>query len=159
MTATAPVTTAPHRRCRAAAPTVVTGVIAVIAGGLVAAIEAHRPVVPLVWMSAYLVLVVGVAQIVFGAGQAGLARQVPGTGLVSAQWLLFNLGNTGVIGGTLIMWFPLVAVGTALFVVGIVLFFVGTRHSEHRLWRAGYWLLLTLLLVSSIVGLLLSAHG
>lgn len=91
----------PELRWRAARPFAWLGIAAVITGGLVAAAVAHAPVQKLVWMSAYLVLIVGVAQIVFGAGQAALSSPVASPGWIAGEWIVFNLGNAGVIAGTL----------------------------------------------------------
>jgi hypothetical protein len=59
--------------------------------------------------------VVGAAQIVFGAGQAWLPERAPSPGWVAGEWIIFNLGNAGVIAGTLAASFGGVAAGTALF--------------------------------------------
>ncbi|HEX7380853.1 MAG TPA: hypothetical protein VF265_01735 [Nevskiaceae bacterium] len=146
----------------AAAPFVITGTLAIVAGGLVAAAVAHRPVQPMVWMSAYLVLIVGVAQFAFGTGQAWLTREASlVTLLIAAQWLVFNLGNAGVIVGTLTRSYPLVVAGTILFAVGIALFLVGTRHAHAGSGLYAYRTVLGLIFLSSLVGLALSArtHG
>ncbi|MGH8129146.1 MAG: hypothetical protein ACRETC_12460 [Gammaproteobacteria bacterium] len=144
-------------RRQAALPFAVLGGVAIIAGGLVAAAVARHPAQHLVWMSAYLVLIVGVAQCVFGVGQALLSQRAPSRALVWVEWIVFNLGNAGVIAGTLLGGFVLVFVGTALFAAGIVLFLVATHGSWRAGWLAGYRLLLGLILVSSLVGLALSA--
>ncbi len=148
-----------HARWRAARPFAWLGVAAVIAGGLVAAAVAHRPMQQLVWMSAYLVLIVGVAQIVFGAGQAWLSERAPSPGWVAGEWIVFNLGNAGVIAGTLAGSFGGVAAGTALFALGAALFLWGTRGGVRGGWLLGYRLLLGLVLLSSLAGLALSLHG
>ncbi len=142
-------------RWRTAQVFVATGAAAIIGGGLVAAAVAHSPVQRLVWMSAYLVLIVGVAQIVFGAGQASLTTRQPNPGWVATEWLVFNVGNAGVIAGTLFGSFALVLVGTLLFAAGVALFLVGTRGSV-RGWLIGYRILLGLIFASSLVGLGLS---
>ena len=98
------------------------GVAAIIAGGLVAAAVAHRPAEHPVWTSAYLVLIVGVAQIVFGAGQAWLSERLPATGWIAGEWIAFNLGNAGVIAGTVLGSFRMVLAGTVLFAAGIAAF-------------------------------------
>lgn len=144
-------------RWRVARPFVMFGVAAVIAGGMVAAAVAHRPVQLMVWMSAYLVLIVGVAQVVFGAGQAWLTARSPGATWVATEWVIFNLGNAGVIAGTLAGSFALVLLGTALFAVGVALFLAGTRGGARRGWLGAYRALLGLIFVSSLVGLALSA--
>jgi hypothetical protein len=146
-------------RARAAWPFLALGGAAIIGGGLVAAIQAHQPVQVLVWMSAYLVLVVGVVQIVFGAGQAWLSGRAPAVGWIAAEWVVFNLGNAGVIAGTLCDRFAWVLAGTALFAAGILLFLLGTRGAVRRGWAVGYRVLLGLILLSSLVGLALSIRA
>lgn len=152
-------TPATNARWRAARPFAWLGVAAIVAGGLVAAAVAHRPVQHLVWMSAYLVLIVGVAQIVFGAGQAWLSEPVPPPGWVAGEWAVFNLGNAGVIAGTLAGSFGLAAAGTALFAVGVALFLWEVRGGTRNGWLLGYRILLGLVLLSSLVGLALFLHA
>lgn len=144
---------------RAAWPFLALGAVAIVAGGLVAAVQAHQPVQALVWMSAYLVLVVGVAQIVFGAGQAWLSERAPAAAWIATEWVVFNLGNAGVMAGTLYGRFVWVLAGTALFAAGILLFLLGTRGAARRGWAAGYRVLLGLMFVSSLVGLALSIRA
>jgi len=142
-------------RWRAARPFAWLGVAAIIAGGLVAAAVAHRPMQPVVWMSAYLVLIVGVAQIVFGAGQAWLSERPPSNYWIAGEWIALNLGNGGVIAGTLLGSFGMILTGTALFATGIGLLLLGTRGPV-RGWLIGYRILLGLVFASSLVGLALS---
>ena len=132
------------------------GVAAIIAGGLVAAAVAHRPAEHPVWTSAYLVLIVGVAQIVFGAGQAWLSERLPATGWIAGEWIAFNLGNAGVIAGTVLGSFRMVLAGTVLFAAGIAAFLLGTRGTIRGGWLAGYRILLGLVFLSSLAGLALS---
>ena len=132
------------------------GVAAIVAGGLIAAAVAHHPAEHPVWMAAYLVLIVGVAQIMFGAGQAWLSERLPGTGWVAGEWIVFNLGNVGVIAGTLLGSFRVIVAGTVLFAAGIAAFLLGTRGSTRGGWLPGYRILLGLILLSSLAGLALS---
>lgn len=152
-------TSDPCSHVRAARPFFALGGAAIIAGGLVAATEAHQPVQVLVWMSAYLVLIVGVAQIVFGVGQAWLSERAPTTPWIAAEWVVLNLGNAGVIAGTLCDRFAVVLVGTLLFAASIALFLLGTRGHARRGWLTGYRVLLGLIFLSSLVGLALSVQA
>jgi hypothetical protein len=54
---------------RRAWPLLAPGVLGVISGGLIAAAVSHAPTSGTVWLAAYLVLVVGVAQLALGLGQ------------------------------------------------------------------------------------------
>ena len=159
-------TTDAATRWRAASPFLALGGAAVIAGGLLAAVvglpgtaTANLPLRHLAWASAYLVLIVGVAQIVFGAGQAWLSARVPETRWVAGEWLVFNLGNAGVIAGTLCARFWMVLIGTFLFAAGIALFLLGTRGGARGGWLVAYRVLLALIFLSSLVGLALALGG
>jgi hypothetical protein len=72
--------------------------------------------------------------------------------------VIFNLGNAGVIAGTLAGSFDLVAAGTALFALGIALF-LRVRGGTHRAWLLAYRILLGLIFLSSLVGLGLTLHA
>lgn len=145
-----------NTQTRSALPFLVTGILAVIAGGMIAAGAAHAPTPAWVWASAYLVLVVGVAQCIFGIGQSHLATHVPSPRLVATEWTALNFGNAGIVVGTLGSEFTLVLAGTALFVLALGLFFTGVRHSSRRIVTALYRLALLLLLASALTGLFLS---
>ena len=140
----------------ASRPFLVVAFIAVIAGGLVSAVTAHDPQRAMMWLSAYLVLVVGVAQAAFGLGQALLARVPPGAGFRWLQCALFNAGSALVIASQLIPMHALVYPGTVLFGVSTALFLVGTRHGRHPRWLWAYRGLLGFLALSSLVGIGLS---
>ena len=143
-------------RAVAALPFVALGVAAVIAGGATAAAVAYQPTEHLVWMVAYLVLVVGVMQCAFGAGQAWLAQDPPPGRVTWGQWGVFNLGNAGVSAGTLGDRFGLVAGGTLLFVLAIAWFLYGVRAVRWRGWGIAYRVLVGLIFASSLVGLVIS---
>lgn len=148
-----------RNRLVAARAFLLTAVLALLLAGIVAAATARAPSQPLVWMVAYLVLVAGVAQGVLGLGQAWLPRQVPAPAWRAGEWWLFNLGNLGVIAGTLRGWPLLVTAGTLAFVAALLMFLRGTRGAN------GSWLLhafRTVLVVTSMgacVGLALSFAG
>lgn len=135
------------------------GTAAILAGGATAAAIAYHPTGHLVWMVAYLVLVVGVMQWVFGAGQAWLAARPPSPAAVWSQWLLFNLGNAGVVAGTLCDRTGLVTAGTLAFVLALAWFLYGVRETRQRGWGMAYRLLLGLVGLSACVGLVISAVG
>lgn len=142
---------------KTAAPFVFFGVTAVIAGGLVSALTATAPTRQIAWLVAYLVLVVGVAQIGLGAGQAWLAVHRIGGGLLVAQFLGFTLGNAGVATGTMLSLPALVDAGGILLIVSLVLFLWGVRRSHRGGWlRHVYRALVILLLVSIPIGLVLA---
>lgn len=139
----------------------VPGVLAVVAGGLLAAVIAPAPTERATWAVAYLVLVWGVAQVGLGVGQ-GLCVGRLSTGLVVAQVTGWNVGCAAVVVGT-VSGVPAVADGGgALLVVTLILLARGLAGGPARR-RAGvpswarwsYGLLITVLLVSIPVGLIL----
>ncbi|MDZ7786918.1 MAG: hypothetical protein U5K73_01890 [Halofilum sp. (in: g-proteobacteria)] len=137
----------------------VPGVIGVITGGLIAAAVAHAPTSAMVWLVAYLVLVVGVAQLALAIGQALLTSPAVGTAQIRFESLLFNLGSAGVMAGTVGGSFPLVVAGALLFfgALGAFLFAV---HGIRRGYAAhAYRALIAFLAISALVGLLLSARS
>lgn len=148
-------------RVAAAAPFASLAGLAIIGAGGMAAAIAYHATEPLVWAVAYLVLVVGVMQLVLGVGQAWLAVRAPGPRMAWGQWIVFNLANAGVIGGTLVRNTTMVAAATALFAIALAWFLVGVRRCRHRGWAIAYRSALALVLVSACVGLAISAisHG
>ena len=108
-------------RTAAALPFVAVGIAAVIAGGATAAAVAYQPTEHLVWMVAYLVLVVGVMQCAFGAGQAWLAQDPPPGRVTWGQWGVFNLGNAG--------WGPLPIIVLVAFIL------TGRARANGGVWR------------------------
>lgn len=144
-------------RLSAAMPFLVIATLAIVGAGVVAAASAHAPTQPLMWMVAYLVLVVGTAQAALGMAQAWLSLSPPSPSFRITQFILFNAGNAGVIGGTLCSYWPLVLVGTLLFTIALAMFL-------HNSWTArGGWpihvyrLLLAILFAGATVGIVLSA--
>lgn len=148
-------------RWRTASSFVIFGFAAIAAAGLLAAVTASIPQRQILWAIAYLVLVVGIAQIGLGAGQAWLAERPIGAPLLTAQFVAFNLGNAGVIGGTFADTSLLVDAGGAALVVSLILFVRGTRASTTSWLKTVYWILLVILIVSIPIGLILShlRHG
>lgn len=141
---------------------VVFGIASVIAGGLISALFASNPDEQAAWLVAYLVLVVGVAQVGLGAGQAWLANREPRRSMVAVEFIAYNLGNAGVIVGTLVQQPFIVDIGGVALVVALVLLLWNVRGRGAGGWlRYLYWLLIAILAVSIPVGLVLSflRHG
>ncbi len=151
-------TTEVYERWMPALPFMALGAISIVAGGLLAAVTAISPTRHATWAAAYLVLVVGVAQLGIAAGQALLAPRIPSRRLVLAELLTWDIGNAGVIAGTVMDRVALVDLGGALLAISLVLFIYGARgHSGERRWLLyGYRLLITIVLVSIPVGLVIS---
>ena len=138
-------------------PFVLVGVVGIVAGGLVAAVSRPLGWDHGSWASAYLVLVVGVAQIGLGAGQAAFATSTVPKSRIQAQLALVNGASALVIGGTLLDSPITVTVGCALFVAALVLFASSAATGGvERSFRLLYVALLVLLIVSTPVGIALS---
>lgn len=134
------------------------GVIAVIAGGLVAAATGPTGFTHGSWVAAYLVLVAGVSQVGLGVGQALLAAVPPSGRRRAWQLVVYNAANTAVLLGTLISSVAVVVAGGALLLLELALFLAAVRHPRTHSWHlAIYRLLLAILGVSVPVGIVLSA--
>lgn len=142
-------------RLRTAWAFLAVALLAMLVAGFAAAATAHTPTRHIMWMVAYLVLVVGLIQAALGLGQSMLSTQLPSRHLVIGECVLFNSGNAGVIMGTLLAWPALVAVGTVIFATSLLLFLLGIRRA--RGWPAHVFRgLLLLACASAIVGVSLS---
>ncbi|HET8554236.1 MAG TPA: hypothetical protein VFL78_05360 [Rhodanobacteraceae bacterium] len=137
----------------------VAALAALLVAGFTAAAVAHAPTRSLVWMVAYLVLVAGVAQGVLGLGQALLPARLPSTRWRIGEWVLFNLGNVGVIFGTLWTSMAWVAVGTVLFVASLVAFLCGVRGAGRGWLLLAFRAVLVMTCLGACVGLGLTLAG
>ena len=151
----APVRGASCERINSAVPFLMVSALAIVGGGVLAAAMAHAPSRKLLWTVAYLVLVVGASQAVFGVGQAMLATRATSVSARVAEWTMFNLGNAGVIGGTLWPSRPLLWVGTLLFAASLAVFLFATRGGRRDWVIFAYRTLLVLIGGSAVVGLVL----
>jgi hypothetical protein len=134
------------------------GAVATIAGGIVAAITGPTGWDHGSWVAAFLVLVVGVGQISLGIGQAVCADRLPTRRRRVLQAGLLNTGSALVIAGTLTAMPVGVTVGGVLLFIALVSFRRSRPgHGVASVWLARvYTLLLTLLIVSTPVGLVMA---
>jgi hypothetical protein len=134
------------------APFVGVGVVAIVAGGLVAAVSRPTGWSDGPWVAAYLVLVAGVGQVGLGAGQAMYAGSPCSRRRVRAQLALLNGSSLLVVGGTLAAAPALVTVGSALLLGALVSFAraTGGRGGGRRAWL--YLALLAVLIGSIPIG-------
>lgn len=148
-------------RWRASLPFFLMGALGIIGGGVAAAVTRPTDWHLGSWCAAFLVLVVGVAQIGLGAGQAALSPTAATRSLVLAEFLAWNLGSAAVIVGTLVDSPAVVSIGSIVFLAAIALATFGARgHSgltgRARLLLHAFRALLVLLLVSTPIGIVLS---
>ena len=146
---------------RFSGPFFATGALAIIGGGIASAIAAQDPSYLASWAVAYLVLVVGVAQIALGAGLAEFGQGNPAIHSLRSIFALFNLGNAGVLAGTLLQdrvshSVLLVDLGSLL-LAGALLLGIGiARGAPPSRLRSLYYLLAIGLLISMFIGILLA---
>lgn len=159
MTVSAP--SGPAARRAAASPFVWMGVAGAVAGGVLAAATAYSPTFHASWATAYLVLVVGVAQVGLGVGQAFMAEQVPSAAIVTSEFLLFNLGNAAVLVGAILDTNWLTDVGGLLLLPPLVMMLLSVRRRSAgpRVAVVAYRTLMVVLLVSIPTGLVLARLG
>ncbi|NMR18959.1 hypothetical protein HIR71_01750 [Cellulomonas fimi] len=141
---------------------VLVGLIAVVAGGLVAAVTGPTGLAAGSWMAAYLVLVAGVAQAGLGVGQALLAAVPPSAPRTGRQLVLYNAAGIAVLIGTVTEAVLVVVAGGAMLFAALCHFLAAARRPRTHAWYlAVYRALLAVLGVSIPVGLVLSAvrHG
>lgn len=146
-------------RWRVARPFVLVGVVGVLIGGLVAAVTGPLDLRHGSWAAAYLVLVVGVAQAVFGAGRAWLpaVTTVPRARLL-LELAAWNVGSLAVVAGTLLEQVWLVVAGSVLLVVALMSWAASVRtfRQEQRAAATAYLLFVVFLILSVLVGIGLS---
>lgn len=137
-------------------PFAVIAGLAIILGGVLSAVVALHPTRHPVWASAYLVLVVGVAQFLLAFGQSQLAAKPTNVVLITIEWIVWNFGNAIVIYGTFVYSTALVIVGSILMAISLALFAYGTRHARDRILGYLYRVFLVFVLLSSLVGIAIS---
>ncbi len=142
-------------------PFAVIGAMGIIGGGVAAAVTGPTDWNQGSWVAAFVVLVVGVAQVGLGFGQGALGPTVPSWRLVAAQAATWNVGCAWVIVGTLVSSPVVVAIGSAVFLAALIMAALAVRgHSTltgaTRIMLMVYRLLLVVLLVSTPIGMVLS---
>lgn len=139
-----------------------TGVLAIVTGGLLSAFFARQPSTFVMWASAYLVLVVGLAQVLFGTA----AGKLPGVDARPANWLVyaqFNAGNALVIASTAMKYaghgqhLGVTAVGSTLVVAGLALFAWVLRVAPSSRLKTGAYVVIVVLAVATPIGMVLAA--
>ena len=130
----------------------------IVAGGLVAAVDAARPFAHGSWLAAYLVLVGGVAQIGLGAGRLALPAPPPPARSWRLQSICWNTGNAAVAGGVLAGSLTVVVVGSVPLLVALGGFAGGARAAWPlaRVHTLAYEAFVLMLAVSVVIGCVLA---
>lgn len=137
---------------------VVLGILAIICGGVLSAFTAAQPTPFTAWTSAYLVLVVGVAQVGFGLlGHSLVQRHRHIVAWLS--FVLYNFGSLAVIEAVHskpITSIPLVMdAGGACIILAILVLLYGVYGAKWS-WRLGVFYLVCLVIAVSVpIGMVL----
>lgn len=139
----------------------IISVLAIIAGGLVAAFSAKRPSRVASWASAYLVLVVGIIQL--GLAVAWQALAGASSSLALAAFIIYNLGNASVLAGTIYKarlkrYSLVVNCGGALLALAMVLLLLAPNYAKFSWPLAAFVALAIIILVSMPIGLTISSR-
>jgi hypothetical protein len=137
----------------------VLSILAIVAGGLISAFSARNPTRLTSWMSAYLVLVAGLVQFGLITIWAGLGS--PSGGIMLMALLAYNLGNIGVLAGTMekaraAYYVRLVDLGGILLALALILMLWAVRQSGFSWTMAEFVALVLIILISMPIGLVLS---
>lgn len=142
-------------------PFAVAGCGAIVAGGVLAsAIAAPAPTRHGVWAVAYLVLVLGVGQLVIGAGQALLAAEPPTPGWAAISAAGFNVSGAAIVLGVVTDRVVVFDLGSALLLIVLAGALYRVRRSAQHGWALwAYRVFITALVVSIPIGMLITTAG
>lgn len=139
------------------------GTVSVIVGGLIAAVSRPLDWSYGSWVSAYLVLVTGVAQFVLGVGQDHLTDHLSERPLrrrtIWTEIAGLNIGSAAVISGTLMSRPWIVDVGGLLIFIALVQALLAVRGVPSGVLAVLYRLIIGIVIVSIPVGLVLAHLG
>lgn len=140
-----------------ARPFVVLGTIGVVGGGLLSAAIAPTPSYHGSWAVAYVVLVVGVAQVVLGVAQTAVTDGSVRGRMVVTQAVCWNVGSAATITGTLLGIAPILYFGAVLQIFTLALFLLATRHLRRERTLLIMRVIIVILIISAPVGIILQA--
>lgn len=139
----------------------ITGGLAVLAGGSLSAGFAKQPSTLPIWTSAYLVLVVGVAQIFLAvAVMQLLGRQ--SQSIIYWIYGLFNTGSLLTIMSTILKYsgysqhLAVTMIGAGLIIAAMVVLGWKLHNAKASLFKTATYGLVGLLMISSLLGLVLA---
>lgn len=134
-------------------------IVAILVAGIIMAFTARAPKRFLNWLSAYLVLIVGMVQLGLIVGLDDLTIHWHKLSFIA--FILYNVGNIAVVTGTLLKhrlnnaWL-LVAAGSACLAAAMLCLLWLVRMSERSWTLAWLTALIVVILISMPVGLTLS---
>lgn len=140
-----------------ALPFVLAALLGLLAAGLLAAVTAFSPSYLASWAVAYLVLVVGVVQLILGVARVLLPMSPPAPSRVLLEAVGFNLGNLGVLFGQVASIWALTLAGALLQIITLNVMLLAVRGKTlSKGLLLSYRILIVVLLVSNPVGLLIA---
>jgi len=140
---------------------ILLSVLAITVGGVLMAFSARKPTWFISWVSAYLVLIVGIVQMGFIVGWQALHE--PHATVALLAFCTYNLGNFGVILGTALKhrttsYFVIVNLGSTLLATAMVLLLAAVRSASFSWTLAGLIVLTAVIFISMPVGIALSSR-
>lgn len=142
----------------------VTGLTAIVAGGGISAFLSNQPSTLAMWVSAYLVLVVGVAQIFFSIAIPSLVVIKTKKALLWVFWL-FNTGNALVVLSSVLKYssyelnsLAITIIGALLILASLGLLAKKTLKARPSQLRTATHLMIVILASTVVAGLFLAAN-
>lgn len=137
------------------------GFVTIAAGGLLAAFSARRPSRLVLWATAYLVLVAGLAQ----AGLAyGWSQLLPDSAMLPRiAMVIFDLGNAMVIAGTIKRYRKqntghTVQFGGLFLLAAMIMLLLAQNYASFSWTLVWYLAIIAVILIGMPIGLVLSAR-
>lgn len=144
------VTEAGSTRLRRAAPFLGVAGAAAVAGGVLAAATAFAPSYLASWVTAYLVLVVGVAQGVLGVGRSFVPAEPPSAREVLGEVVGYGLANVAVVAGVVLERETVTFAGAVLLLLVLLRLLRLGWTSPRRGWLRSVFLGMLLVLIASV---------
>lgn len=134
--------------------------IAIIAGGIISAFTARTPTRLMMWLTAYLVLVVGVVQ--FGLIYCWNQLDITSSWLSVTGFIVYNIGNIAVIAGRILkgkhaaLWY--VCLGGVALAISMILLIASTWTAPFNIPHFVYLTFAVVILISMPIGVTMSAR-
>lgn len=134
--------------------------IAITTGGVISAFTARKPARLMMWLTAYLVLVVGVVQfgLIYCWDQLGINPSWP----CVAGFIIYNLGNVAVVAGRILKGrrsaLNYVYLGGATLAISMILLIAGTGAAPFSIPHFVYLAFTIVILISMPIGVTMSAR-
>ncbi|MEO8862767.1 MAG: hypothetical protein ABI354_00390 [Candidatus Saccharimonadales bacterium] len=142
-------------------PLLVTGIAAIVGGGVMSAAAARHPSYLSSWAVAYAVLVIGVVQILIAVSVEHLAVAKISRRLVWTLFVLFNSGNAAVLIGTAQKYNSgnnnFVYVGGGAIAVAMLIAIYSVRHAKASWALIMYYVVVVIVMASMTIGMALSS--